>query len=118
ASPVGAIDLVLLRRLADRERLEVGLVTADRALSRQARALGLPTFANLTLAEYYRPGWWRGGRRRERVGLPPDDERRSHSLVLEDEDVAARRRRLLLLLVLVQAALLLSLIALTAVYAF
>lgn len=70
--PLGGIDLVLLRRLADRERLNVGLVTADARLARQARALGLPAFATLTAAEYYHPGW-RRGRRRERVGLTPGE---------------------------------------------
>lgn len=65
----GGVDLPLLRRLADRERLEVGLVTADRDLARRARAVGLPTFSSLTLAEHYRPGWWRGRRRAERLGL-------------------------------------------------
>ena len=67
----GGVDLPLLRRLADRERLDVGLVTADRELARRARALGLPTFSSLTLAEHYRPGWWRGRRRAERLGFPP-----------------------------------------------
>ena len=67
----GGVDLPLLRRLADRERLEVGLVTADRELARRARAVGLPAFASLTLAEHYRPGWWRARRRAERLGFPP-----------------------------------------------
>ena len=67
----GGVDLPLLRRLADRERLEVGLVTADRDLARRARALGLPAFSSLALAEHYRPGWWRGRRRAERLGFPP-----------------------------------------------
>jgi hypothetical protein len=67
----GGVDLPLLRRLTDRERLEVGLVTADRDLARQARAVGLPAFASLALAEHYRPGWWRGRRRAERLGFPP-----------------------------------------------
>ena len=67
----GGVDLPLLRRLADRERLEVGLVTADRELARRARAVGLPTFSSVTLAEHYRPGWWRARRRAERLGFPP-----------------------------------------------
>lgn len=67
----GGVDLVLLRRLADRERLDIGLVTSERELARQARAVGLPTFANLTLAERYRPGWWRAGRRSEWLGFAP-----------------------------------------------
>lgn len=79
------VDLVLLRRFADRERLEVGLVTEDRALARQARALGLPAFSSLVLAEHYRPGWWRGRRRSERLGSP-SDERRATSDELRSED--------------------------------
>jgi hypothetical protein len=66
-APLTGLDLVLLRRLAERERLDVGLVTPDGRLARQARALGLPAFATLTAAEYYRPGW-RRGRPRERLG--------------------------------------------------
>lgn len=53
-------------------------MTPDTRLARQARALGLPAFATLTAAEYYRPGW-RRGRPRERMGWtlgerwhPPD----------------------------------------------
>jgi len=69
------VDLVLLCRLADRERLEVGLVTGDRELARQARGLGLPAFSSLTLAEHFRPGWWRGRRRAEQVGLGSDERR-------------------------------------------
>jgi hypothetical protein len=76
-SPLNGIDLVLLRRLADRERLEIGLLTADKDLARQARALGLPAFSSTALAEYYRPGWWRAGQRPERVGFAPGQDRRS-----------------------------------------
>jgi len=71
AAPLSAIDLILLRRLADRERLEIGLVTGDKDLARQARSLGLPAFSSPTLAEYYRPGWWRVGRPRHRLGFAP-----------------------------------------------
>ena len=76
ASPIRKIDLLLLRRLADRERLDLGLVTADRDTTRHARALGWPVFANLTLAEHYRPGWWRIGRRALAIGFAPDESRR------------------------------------------
>jgi hypothetical protein len=65
------VNLILLRRLADRERLEVGLVTSDRDLAGQARAAGLPAFSNLMVAEHYRPGWWRGRRQRDRLGFAP-----------------------------------------------
>ena len=45
--PLVGLDLVLLRRLADRERLNVGLVTADSRLARQARALGSVSYTHL-----------------------------------------------------------------------
>ena len=74
----GGVDLVLLRRLADRERLEVGLITTDRDMARRARRLGLPAFSSVTLAEHFQPGWWRGKRRAEQVGFR-NDERRTTS---------------------------------------
>jgi len=64
------LDLVRLRRFADRQRLEVGLVTPDVPITRQARAIGLPVFPSVDLAESNRRGWWRGRKRSERVGLP------------------------------------------------
>jgi hypothetical protein len=64
------LDLVRLRRHADRLRREVGLVTADTDIIRQARALGFPTFLTVEAGQNGRRGWWRGRRRRERVGLP------------------------------------------------
>lgn len=106
----GGVDLPLLRRLADRERLEVGLVTTDRDLARQARALGLPAFSSLALAEHYRPGWWRGRRRAERLGFPPGP-------VPDHPGVAAtlgRSRRLWRALLLLLALLLLATLPLAA----
>lgn len=78
------IALVRLRRYADNKRIEVGLVTNDRQLARQARGLGLPTFATIEEAEISRRGWWRGRRRQERLGLPTygeplDDGKRQSS---------------------------------------
>lgn len=64
------LDLVRLRRFADRQRLEVGLVTPDVPIARQARAIGLPVFPSVEIAETSRRGWWRGRKRSERVGLP------------------------------------------------
>ncbi len=120
AAPLSGIDLVLLRRLADRERLEVGLVASDRQFSRQARALGLPTFANLTLAEHYRPGWWRAGRRAERLGFAPGEDHHPW-----DRDVAqalespttARRRHLLRRIGLLASVVGLGLLAIAGLYA-
>ena len=106
----GGVDLPLLRRLADRERLEVGLVTADRELARRARAVGLPTFSSVTLAEHYRPGWWRARRRAERLGFPPGP-------VPDHPNVEAsliRSRRLLQALGLLMALVLISAIPLAA----
>ena len=54
------LDLVRLRRHADRRRIEVGLVTAVSSISQQAKALGLPTFTTVEAAETSRRGWWRG----------------------------------------------------------
>jgi hypothetical protein len=64
------LDLVRLRRHADRRRIEVGLITADTEITRQAKALGLPVFVSAAAAENSRRGWWRGRRRAEVVGLP------------------------------------------------
>lgn len=80
-APVDVVELALLRRLADRERLDVGLVTGDRQLARHARALGLPTFSSLLLAEYYRPGWWRRGRRSAQPGFAPGETARPPVMV-------------------------------------
>lgn len=74
-STIREIDLVLLQRLADRERIDIGLVTTDRAIIRQARALGLPVFPNLGLAEHFRPGWWRAGRKPRPLGFAPGQDR-------------------------------------------
>ncbi|MFZ1399504.1 MAG: baseplate J/gp47 family protein [Candidatus Promineifilaceae bacterium] len=64
------LDLVRLRRFADRQRLDIGLVTPDVPIARQARAIGLPVFPSVDVAENSRRGWWRGRKRLERVGLP------------------------------------------------
>lgn len=110
-NPVTPIDLVLLRRLADRERLDIGLVTADKSISRQARAVGLPVFSNVTLAEYYRPGWWRAGRRTERLGFGPGADRRSPEQIAAENALSSSRWRAYrpLLAVLLAAIILLSL---------
>jgi len=109
---LSGIDLVLLRRLADRERLDVGLVTANKELSRQARAVGLPVFANRTLAEHYRPGWWRSRRRSEVLGFAPGDARRpwapNAESPIHDSKAWGRRffaRLAILLIILLMAAL-------------
>jgi hypothetical protein len=56
------LDLVRLRRCAERLRLEVGLVTRNGEIRSQARALGLPTFRTVRAGEAQRRGWWRGRR--------------------------------------------------------
>ncbi|KAA3661361.1 MAG: hypothetical protein DWQ04_16680 [Chloroflexi bacterium] len=63
------LDLVRLRRFADWRRIEIGLVSADGGMRRQALALGIPAFKDEQGA-HNRRGWWRGRRRDERVGLP------------------------------------------------
>lgn len=64
------LDLVRLRRCAERLRLEVGLVTADRTVAGQAQALGLPSFPSVRNAERSRRGWWRGRRWRNHPTRP------------------------------------------------
>lgn len=63
------LDVVRLRRYADRQRVEVGLVTGDRTTFHQARSLGVPAFRSITAAQRSRRGWWRGKRQSQRVGL-------------------------------------------------
>ena len=106
----GGVDLPLLRRLADHERLEVGLVTTDRELARRARAVGLPAFSSLALAEHYRPGWWRGRRRAEWLGFPPGPVPDHPSVVIP----AGRSRRLWRTLLLLLALALLAALPLAA----
>jgi hypothetical protein len=65
----GRLDLVRLRRIADQLRLEVGLVTRDRAIARRAKGVGLPVFSSVEEGLSSRRGWWRGRRRREQVGV-------------------------------------------------
>ncbi|MDX1664493.1 MAG: baseplate J/gp47 family protein [Candidatus Promineifilaceae bacterium] len=62
------VELVRLRRCADRLGVEVGLVTRQHAVARQARALGVPTFATVGAAERRRRWWRRSHRRPTRPG--------------------------------------------------
>lgn len=64
------LDFVRLRRCADYNRVEVGLVLGDKNLRRQAKALGFPIFRDAAEAERDARQWRRGSRRRELVGLP------------------------------------------------
>lgn len=64
------LDLVRLRRCAERLRLEVGLVTTERPVAGQARALGLPAFPSVRNAERSRRGWWRGRSGRSKPSRP------------------------------------------------
>ncbi len=64
------LDFVRLRRCADYNRVEVGLVMDDRKLRRQAKALGFPIFRDGEQAEQDVRRWRRGQRRLELVGLP------------------------------------------------
>lgn len=63
------VDMVRLRRYADRQRIEVGLIAADSETTRQARALGIPTFLTLEQAQSHGREWRRGRKRHEQVGL-------------------------------------------------
>ena len=115
---VSPVDLVLWRRLADRERLDIGLVTTDRSLSREARAVGLPAFSNVTLAEYYRPGWWRAGRRKARLGFGPADDRRpAHRIARETTKPTPAMSGRRPMFALLAAALIFGLAIMAALYA-
>lgn len=91
------LDLVQLRRYADKLRLEVGLVTADTAVTQQARALGLPTFTSIASGKLNQPEWWRRRRREEWVGLPvgglPRLRQWTHHQAQGVEDAGEVRRR-------------------------
>ena len=110
-SKIREIDLVLLQRLADRERLDIGLVTTDREIIRQARALGLPVFPNLALAEHFRPGWWRAGRKPRPLGFAPGQD---HLPPAEPAPHPAGIHALRALILLLAAVLILTGLALTA----
>ncbi|MBP6471569.1 MAG: baseplate J/gp47 family protein [Chloroflexi bacterium] len=91
------LDLVRLRRHADRRRLDVGLVTAVPDITRQAKALGLPVFISVETAEHSRRGWWRGRRRAEVVGLPTVGGVKAEELrpaQIDEGDRQEARRRL------------------------
>lgn len=53
------LDLVRLRRCAERRRLEVGLVTIYGQVGAQARALGFPVFTTEQAAQKEGRQWWR-----------------------------------------------------------
>jgi hypothetical protein len=53
------LDLVRLRRQAERCRLELGLVTRDGRVVGRARTLGIPTFGSIARAEKGGRRWWR-----------------------------------------------------------
>lgn len=112
---LSGIDLVLLQRLTKRERLNVGLVTADKALTRQARALGLPAFSNLTLAKHYRPGWRRAGRPSEKMGFAQDEDHKPPTTA--SDPTTKRAKGLRLLIFLVSVGLTLGLLAVAAAFA-
>ncbi len=63
------LAMARLRRSADRLRVEVGVVSEDKGVRRQAVALGIPAFRDEEDARSGEQGWWRGRRRRERVGF-------------------------------------------------
>jgi hypothetical protein len=64
------LDLVRLRRCAERLRLEIGLVTRDGAPRSQARALGIPAFRTVRAGEAQGRRWWRGRRGWHQPTLP------------------------------------------------
>jgi hypothetical protein len=86
------LDLVRLRRCAERLRLEVGLVTRHGEVVSQARGLGLPTFRTVRAGEAERRGWWRGRRGWHQPTRPGASVRLGESGSLKSlPDVADRR---------------------------
>ncbi len=62
------LDMMRLRRHADRRSLEVGLVTGDGRVKGEARDLGFPTFTSVKAGQRSgRRVWWRGRRARFRA---------------------------------------------------
>lgn len=84
------LDLALLRRHADKLRLEVGLVTADSRVRGHAKALGFPIFSSIETAELGRRAWWRGRRRWEHAGKSIHLEK----IQLDEDDREEVKRRL------------------------
>lgn len=74
------VNLALLRRLADREQIEIGLVTTSRELRREALAFGLPVFESTSAAERSERGW-RPSPRQASLGFAPGDDRRPRRTV-------------------------------------
>lgn len=89
------LDLVRLLRKADSSRIEIGLITHDVEIIRQAKGLGIPTFDTIRQAKSNRRGWWRGKRRQELVGLPTNGDARFDEqpdrMDLWDKEEAHRR---------------------------
>lgn len=79
------LDLALLRRYADANHIELGLVTTDHRVIGPAKALGIPTFSTVRSTTESRRRWWRGRRRKEQVGQPTRLNAGDH------QELAARR---------------------------
>ncbi len=79
-----SVDLALLRRRADEQRLEVGLVTTDHRVTSQAKEIGIPTFPSLRMATRNRRRWWRGRRQKKWAGQP---------LLISSQDRAEVKKR-------------------------
>jgi hypothetical protein len=80
----GFLDLSLLQRHAAALRLELGLVSNDQRVKRQAKELGLATFTTVRAATKGNRRWWRARRRRPLPGSPTK---------LDREDLSEVQRR-------------------------
>jgi hypothetical protein len=105
------IDLVRLRRCADSLRIDVGLVVEpDEEVSHQARALGIPTFGSVAVAQG-RSRAWRRNRRREQLGFLSHNGWRWPAPVrqnLSSNRTPGRRRRLWVYTVILLALMLVA----------
>lgn len=99
---LNSTDLALLRRLADRERIRIGIVTGDARTRRLAREFGVPAFSSSAAA---RRGIGWGARPRARIGFAPGADRLPPGSKVAVRPTAGRRvLNMLLLLALVAAA--------------
>lgn len=86
------LDLVRLRRCAERLRLEIGLVTREGVVRSQARALGIPVFRTVRAGEAEGRRWWRGRRGWHQPSRPGGTVRLGEDGPLKSlPDVADRR---------------------------
>lgn len=87
------VDLVRLRRAADRQRMQVGFVSDQPMLQRAAFETGFPIFKTAAAAEREERTWRRGRYPALRTGLPPSEIGVQKRTIGEEKRLAQRRRQ-------------------------